>query len=195
MFLLLFFWIFWIVVTFWMDKNSEYRYNFAVLSLSIIILFPVTVKLGVLQFSGPSLLLLLISYLVASKLSFKKQLYVLFSIISLMTGYAGFLLLELYDPVLIIIDRRIILSIVAFIIAFIIYPSSIQLRLIFLILGTILGDLIFAIILTKWNIPYTIGAVDSLDFLTVTTALIFINHFITRIHSYTKLHKNKKALS
>ncbi|WP_062104795.1 YphA family membrane protein [Bacillus niameyensis] len=190
----LFMWCLWIYFTFMMNKNNNIRWKAAASILIIIIFVPVKMDVGPLTLSGPALFLLFACYYMAAKFTLKKQIYLLFSVIALMLGYTGFLLMELYDPIWVIIDRRIILSFVLFVVGYFIYPTSIRLRLLFILLGVIQGEIVFAIILSKWQISYIIGALESFDFLAIVTFSNIVQQFFASFQSHIKLQKGKKAL-
>lgn len=191
----LFMWCIWIYITFIMNKSNNIRWKVAAFILIIIIFVPVKMDVGPLTLTGPALLMLLSSYYMAAKFTFRKQVYLLFSIIALMLGYTGFLLMELYDPIWVIIDRRILLSFILFVFGYFVYPRSIHLRLLLIFLGVLQGEIIFAIILSKWQISYIIGALESFDFLAIVTLSNIVQHFFASFQSHIKFQKGKKALN
>lgn len=189
---LLFLWAAWIYATFIMDKKHPMRWSVATLSLILIILHPITIPIFAIQISGTGLFLLLISYFATSKLPIKQQLHLLFSVFTVMIGFAGFLLLEMFDPIWMFLDRKILISFMLFVFAYFVYPSSIYKRLLFVFLGTLQGDLIFALILTKWKMPYIIGSLEYLDILAITIMSLLTSNFLVMITRLPKLNKNKK---
>ncbi|MCJ7839449.1 hypothetical protein MUB24_00715 [Lederbergia sp. NSJ-179] len=191
---LLFVWILWIFATFLMDKQETYRWATALFALVLIICLPLRLSFNGLLMSGPCLIVLMICYLVAVKLPFKKQIFLLISFLSLILGYTGFQLLELYDPIMIIIDRKILLSFILFVVSYFIYPSSLLERILFICLGILQGDLLFAIILAKWNIPYLIGSLETFDVLSITIFTIMLSYLVSRAFTFVKITKNKKVL-
>ncbi|MCJ8006687.1 hypothetical protein ACFFF5_01790 [Lederbergia wuyishanensis] len=189
---LLILWATWIYSTFIMDKKSKNRWPLAMFTLLFIIIKPMTFRFYSLHITMPSLLILVICYFLASRLPMKKQLHLIFSVFTLMIGYTGFLLFEMYDPIWMFIDRVALISFLLFILSYFLYSSSVLMRVLLVCLGTLQGDIIFALYLSKWNMPYIIGSMGYLDIISITVfSIIFIN-FISNITAITRMKGNKK---
>ncbi|MBW8349097.1 hypothetical protein K0H71_06440 [Bacillus sp. IITD106] len=192
MIFLLIAWIIWIYATFFMNKHSRYRWIMAMFALLFIILKSITIRFYSLNISGASILMLGICYYAASRLPLKKQLHLLCTVFTLMVGYAGFLLFEMYDPILMFIDRVVLMSFVLFILSYFIYSSSVKLRILFICLGTIQGDIVFAAFLSKWDMPYLIGSMEYLDIISITVFSILFMNFISNLTAMMRIKGNKK---
>ncbi|MFC5463272.1 hypothetical protein [Lederbergia graminis] len=189
---LLFIWVLWIYSTFIMEKSKAFRLPIAAFALIMIIFHPVHFSVMSLQISGSSIILLLICYYLTSKFSWRQQLHLLFAVFALMVGYAGFLLLELYDPVMIFIDRKILLSFLLLFISYVIYPSSIIKRCIFVCLGSLQGDIVFAAILSRMDFPYIVGSLEYMDIIVIVSAAFICIETIMKLSKVPKINKMRK---
>lgn len=114
-----------------------------------------------------------------------------------MTGFTGSLLLELYDPVWIFIDRRLLLGFFVFLLVQFLYTRSIKSQMICTLAGTIQGEIVYSIILKKWGFPYTIGSWDYLDICAIFLLLIMlwalINSVLLNISLKNSVEKEKQG--
>lgn len=156
-------WGIWITATFILDKNESYRLPVAILSLVLIILYPNSFTLFTYHIGVASCLLLFSAYFLIYKGSLIKKIYLFFSVMIIMFGYAGFFLLELYDPVWVFFDRKLLLSGVLFILGWILYPASLLYRYSAIVIGSLQGEVFLSVFLSKWKMPYTIGSAEYLD--------------------------------
>ncbi|WP_126051059.1 YphA family membrane protein [Siminovitchia acidinfaciens] len=174
-------WGIWIIATFILDKRDPIRIYAALLSLLLIILQPISFTFYSLNVSASSFLLIFSAYLSIYRGSFFKKIYLFFSVMIIMLGYAGFFLLELYDPVWVILDRKILLSGGLFIISWALYPSSLLYRYSAVVIGSLQGEVFLSIFLSKWKMPYTIGSADYLDVFALTVSAICLTHAAERL--------------
>lgn len=174
-------WGSWIIATFILDKRNPFRMYASVLSLLLIILQSVSFTLFSLTISASSIPLILTAYLSIYQVSFFKKIYLFFSVMIIMFGYAGFFLFEMYDPVWVLLDRKILLSGGLVIISWVLYPSSLLFRCSALVIGSLHGEVFLSIFLSKWKMPYTIGSADYLDVFALTFSSIFLTHAAGKI--------------
>ncbi|GIN70051.1 hypothetical protein J14TS2_05260 [Bacillus sp. J14TS2] len=191
---LLFIWVIWIFATFLMDKQEVHRWTIAIFALVMIICLPIKLSLNGFMISGQSLVVLITCYLIMVKLSFKKQVVLLIAVVSLILGYTGARLFELFDPILMIVDRKILLSFILIVVSYIVYPFNFLERALFICLGVLQGDFLLAIILSKWEIPYVIGSLEILDILSITIFTMIISYIFSKILVLMRVNKNKKVL-
>lgn len=115
----------------------------------------------------------------------------------MMTGFTGSLLLELYDPVWIFIDRRLLLGFFVFLLVQFLYTRSIKSQIICTVVGTLQGEIVYSIILKKWEFPYTIGSWDYLDVCAIFLLLIMlwalINYVLSNISLKNSVEKEKQG--
>ncbi|GIN21043.1 YphA family membrane protein [Siminovitchia fordii] len=174
-------WGVWITATFILDKKEPLRLPAAMVSLMLIILHPKTLTISFFQIGASSFILMCSAYLLVYQGTWLKKIYLFFSVMIIMFGYVGFYLLELYDPVWVLVDRKFLLSIGLFCIGWILYPASIQYRCAAIVIGSLQGEVFLSIFLSKWKIPYTIGSNDYLDVFALTVSAFFTVHTAGKI--------------
>ncbi|CAM3974001.1 YphA family membrane protein [Lederbergia lenta] len=189
---LFFLWGIWIIATFIIDKQEVLRRPIALIVLLIIIVFPYAIPVFSITISGAVLLLLFINYYIASKLPILKRIYMILAVIALMVGYSGFQLFELYDPIWIFFDRKIILSFIFLSLSYFIYPSSLKWRFVFICLGTIHGEILFAVILSRWSMPYLIGSAAFFDIICLTFICLLSIHSVVKLVDLATLNNKRK---
>ena len=84
----------------------------------------------------------------------------------------------MYDPILILINKQALLVFGLFCFAYVLYPSSLISRMKLLILGTIQGEIIFSVILFRFNMPYPIGSKEYLDLLAFSVIAFFAGRVV-----------------
>ncbi|MGE8204344.1 YphA family membrane protein [Heyndrickxia sp. NPDC080065] len=188
-----FLWNVWIFSTFILNKQNKLRIWLAFYSLILLILFPYKVNLFTITFQIPSLVILTVSYYYLTTLSFLKKMYMIISIFIMMTGFSGFLLLELYDPVWVLVDRRILLGGLVFLISQLLLSRSIYSQIICSLLGTLQGEIIYSLILKKWGFPYIVGSSEYLDVCSVFLSLIIVWSFINHVSTIMSIKNSLKT--
>ncbi|GIN56491.1 hypothetical protein [Lederbergia ruris] len=191
---LLFVWIIWIFATFLMDKQEEHRWKIALFALVMIICLPLKISFNGFMMSGQGLIVLIACYMIMVKLSFKKQFILLISIFSLLLGYTGLRLFELYDPILMIVDRKILLAFLLIVVSYFVFPFNFLERVLLVCLGVLQGEFLLALILSKWRIPYLIGSLEVFDILSITIFTMMIGFIFSKIFVLMKVTKSKKVL-
>lgn len=175
---LFFLWGVWIVSTFMLKKEDPARLPLAVLSLLLLVFSSVSFSVKSITVNGAAMLLMTGSFMVISKWPFIKKAYFVFSALTVMLGYAGSHLLELYDPVWVLIDRKIILSCALYMVGWLLYPSSMFNRFFAIVVGSLLGEVFLGIFLSRWSMPYTVGSMEYLDIFGLTSALLFTSYVL-----------------
>lgn len=192
-----FLWSIWIIATFIVSKQNKWRNPVAFLSLCLLIIFPYQIKLWTISIQLPSLVILIISYFYLSSLSFLKKMYMVLAIFIIMIGFAGTMLLELYDPVWIFFDRRFLLGFLVFVLVQLLYSRSIPSQFVSTLIGTIQGEILYALILKKWGFPYVVGSTDYLDICAVFLSLMILwsllNFVISNMSIKNSLEKEKQG--
>lgn len=171
----------WVIATFMLDKTSPLRLVAAVWTLLMVIVYPVSVTIFTIEFTGPALLLVMTAFLLISRVPFRKKIYLFFSVMMIMFGYAGFFLLELYDPVWVLIDRKILLSSGLFALSWLLYPSSFLHRYTAIILGSLQGEVFLSLFLSKWDMPYVVGSPEYLDVFALAFLLLSISFVFSKL--------------
>ncbi|MFD1707124.1 hypothetical protein ACFSCZ_10310 [Siminovitchia sediminis] len=166
-------WGIWIISFFLLDKNNPFRYPAAILSLMAVILHSVSFTLFGFHFSAASILLLLSAYRFIVHESWFRKAYLLLCVLIITFGYAGFYLIELYDPVWVLIDRKVLLAAALIVTGWILLPGCLTCRYAAIVIGSLQGEVFLAIFLSKWKIPYIIGSMEYLDvYAVIVSALV-----------------------
>jgi hypothetical protein len=164
-------WTFWIVATFFMSKTANHRLKISIVSLVMIILLPI--QYTVLGFTVSSSALFLYLFLLAEvvKLKTKTGLYLFITSLIIMLAYVSFLLVELYDPVWVIFDRK---WMVGFILVYLclLLEGDNQLRYYSIFLGTLQGEWLYSIFLDKFSLSYPVGSYTYYDTVGITLILL-----------------------
>ena len=191
---LFFIWSVWIFATFLMNKNQAARWPIAAFALILLIVNHMKIPLPLfsISMSGPAAFLLIVGYFMMSKLPLKRKLYLVTSIFALMIGYAGIQLWFMYDPIWVLINQQVMVCICLFALAYFIYPSSLLSRVNFLVLGTLQGEIIFSVILSRWTMPYFIGSREYLDVLAMSVMALIAGHLFFTLSGYLKANNRKK---
>ncbi|MCR8846957.1 hypothetical protein NQ095_00950 [Rossellomorea sp. SC111] len=169
-----FLWGMWVYTTFLLRKSHPHRFRYSFLSLLLICVFPYGMMAGSVEISFPVIVLALICIVSIRILSLREKLYMLIAVLSMGMLYAGISLISIYDPVLMFIDRDIILSLSLVLVGILFYSHSslYRLRLIAVALSSVIGDFFLSIPLNKVGFYYSIGGPAYLDVLAVTIGLI-----------------------
>ncbi|MGE6362412.1 YphA family membrane protein [Bacillus paramycoides] len=182
-------WIGWIVVTFFMKKESI-RWKLSAAILLFIICSPLNVTIASFAVSVNALLLCFISFVGIAQYSIWKKLYTLLSALIIAMLYTSFHLLEVYDPIWIVVDRLFLLS-SALVYASVLLHRDRILRLCSLYIGMLQGELLVTLIFRKLNFPYDYGSLAFFDIVAVSTLFMAILFWIAKASVYMEQFKRK----
>ncbi len=182
-------WIGWIVVTFFMKKESI-RWKISTCILIFIICSPLNVTIASFTISVNALFLCIISFVGITLYSIWKKLYTLLSALIIAMLYTSFHLLEVYDPIWIVVDRLLLLS-GALVYASVLLHGDRILRLCSLYIGMLQGELLVTLIFRKLHFPYEYGSLAFLDVAAVSTLFMAILLWITKASVYMEQFKRK----
>ncbi len=182
-------WIGWIVVTFFM-KKEPIRWKIGACILIFIICSPLNVTIASFTVSVNALLLCIISFVGITLYSIWKKLYTLLSALIIAMLYTSFHLLEVYDPIWIVLDRLLLLSGALVYASILLYGDRI-LRLCTLYIGMLQGELLVTLIFHKLHFPYEYGSLAFFDVVAVSTLFMAILLWITKVSVYMEQFKRK----
>jgi len=190
-------WAIWITATFWMDKDRKERFPIAFCSLILMISFSYKIQLFHVEVQLPAVILLIIGYYYIAHFKYRKILYMLISIFIIMIGYAGLLLIELYDPVWIVINRTIMYSILFFMFAQLLASESMFIGITIVLMGTIHGEFLYAHILHKWDLQQTAGSYAYLDccaaFVLIECSWVLVSRAFSSLSMKDIVEKDKQG--
>jgi len=182
-------WIGWIIVTFFMKKDPI-RWKLGACILFFIICSPLHVTIASFVVSVNALLLCIISFIGITLYSVWKKLYSLLSALIIAMLYTSFHLLEIYDPIWIVVDRVFLLS-SALVYASVLLHGDRILRLCSLYVGMLQGELLVTFIFRKLNFPYDYGSLAFFDIVAISTLFMAILFFFAKASVYIERSKRK----
>lgn len=164
-------WVFWVYITFFMNKQNPYRTKLAAVILILIILSNVHVKFMSFEFYLSGLYMLLLSYIILSKKKLGSLLYAFICSFIVMIAYVAFNLFVIYDPVWVIFQKEWMMG-VCFCCLAIFLQTSLKERLLMIISGSMHGEILYAVYLSKFEFSYPIGTMAYLDVISLITILL-----------------------
>ncbi|MBM7701709.1 hypothetical protein [Metabacillus iocasae] len=175
-------WMGWIFTTFLMKKTKQ-RLLYTAIILCSIMLSVINVQLLDMEVNSAFLFLLIISYMSFSIVKAKKQVYYFIASFIGALAYASFCLFELYDPVWILIDKRVMVSALILYVIFMLVKTY-RMRIICSVISICQGDLFFSFVLRTLSFPYEIGAPSLLDIVAVTVLCISVWEGVLKATAY-----------
>ncbi len=164
-------WAFWIYLTFLLEKQNPYRMKLAAIVLIVLILSNFQFKVSVFEIQASGLFILGISYLFISQEKRTAIIYYFICAVIISIAYVTFHLFEIFDPIWIIFKKEWMMGIVLWYLA-ILLQKTLKGRLLILFAGAMQGEILYALILNKFQFPYLIGAYASLDVCSLTALLL-----------------------
>ncbi|WML25770.1 hypothetical protein [Neobacillus sp. OS1-33] len=164
-------WAFWIYLTFLLEKQNPYRIKLAASVLIVLILSNIQIKVSVFEIQASGLFILGISYLFISQEKRTAIIYYFICAVIISITYVTFHLFEIFDPIWIIFKKEWMMGIVLWYLA-ILLQKTLKGRLLILFAGAMQGEILYALILNKFQFPYLIGAYASLDVCSLTALLL-----------------------
>ncbi|MGF3103464.1 YphA family membrane protein [Rossellomorea sp. DUT-2] len=166
-------WGIWIFTTFMMSKAHPYRFHYSFICLVLICVFPYGLKVSSVEVAVPVIVLGLICIHYIRILSLKDKLYMLVAILAMGMLYAGIGLVAIYDPVLMFLDRDLIMAVSLAFLSILFYTSSSYiLRMIAIAGSSIVGEVFMSIPLKNIGFLYPIGGPVYLDVLAISTGIL-----------------------
>lgn len=164
-------WAFWIYLTFLLEKRNPYRMKLAAIVLIVLILSNFQFKVSVFEIQASGLFILGISYFFISQEKRTAIIYYFICTVIISIAYVTFHLFEIFDPIWIIFKKEWMMGIVLWYLA-ILLQKTLKGRLLILFAGAMQGEILYALILNKFQFPYLIGAYASLDVCSLTALLL-----------------------
>ncbi|WRP05088.1 hypothetical protein U9J35_14285 [Rossellomorea aquimaris] len=187
-------WGIWIYTTFMMNKAHPYRFRYSFISLALICVFPYGLEVGSVEVAVPVFVLGLICIHYLRILSLREKLYMLIVILAMGMLYAGIGLVAIYDPVLMFIDRNIIIALsLAFLSVLFYSSSSVKFRVLAIAGSSIVGEVFMSIPLKNVGFLYSIGGPAYLDVLAIATGILLAIKLLEEINQLfnIKVQTNK----
>jgi hypothetical protein len=155
-------WLVWIIATFFMKRNSIDRSKISFMVLILIILSPFQFSFFDFQLNTAAVTLYL--YLLKEVIQLKNKigLYLFITSFIIMLAYVSFLMLELYDPVWVIFDRKWMIGIILVYLCLLLEGNK-KLRYYTILIGTLQGEWLFSLILNRFSFSYPVGTYAFFD--------------------------------
>jgi hypothetical protein len=164
-------WIGWVWTTFFMNKNNPLRLKSAVILLAVILAAPYTVDVFIFEMHLSAVAIAFFIFLETRRKKTGSFLYLFLTSFIIMLAYTSFLMFELFDPIWVLFDRKIMLGAAGFYLAVLLHKER-QDRILALISGFLQGDLLFSAILWKFNFPYAAASMGFMDLLFISLGLL-----------------------
>jgi hypothetical protein len=164
-------WFLWIIATFFMKRNSKERLKISFVLLMLIILSPFQLSFFDFQLNTAAVFLYL--YLLVEVIQLKNKIgwYLFITSFIIMLAYVSFLMMELYDPVWVIFDRKWMIGIILVYLCLLLEDNK-KLRYYSLLLGTLQGEWIFSFILKRFTFDYPVGDYTFFDTIGLSILLL-----------------------
>ncbi|WP_020059615.1 YphA family membrane protein [Bacillus sp. 123MFChir2] len=184
-------WVSWIVTTFFWRKDTV-RLKLSAVILLFIICSQAVISFTSITISVNALLLAGISFIGIATYSVWKKVYTLLCALIIAMLYASFSLIELYDPIWIVVDRTWMLSSILVYTSVLLHRDRL-LRIWGLYVGALQGELFVAFILKTFNFPYQLGDLQFFNMIAVSTMFCSLLYGIGKIMAYTEQFKQKQV--
>jgi hypothetical protein len=165
-------WFFWVVATFFMNRESKERMKVSIHLLAVMILAQSKATVAAFNIHLSSLYLFIVVFIEIAKKKQGAKLYILLASFIVMLAYASFLLFELYDPVMVMFSRNLMVAGIVCFICVLLQAGKIE-RFYILIIGMLQGEFLFAMILNEIGFSYPIGGERFLDALSSASFSLF----------------------
>ncbi|CAM4062439.1 hypothetical protein [Mesobacillus thioparans] len=160
-------WIGWIWVTFIMDKNHRHRQKWALWLLAVIIAAPYKVDILFFELHMSAVPIAMFIFFETRRKKTGSFLYLFLTSFIIMLAYTSFLMFELFDPVWVLFDRNIMLGATGFYLAILLHKEKHD-RLLALLTGFLQGDIIFSVVLSRFNFPHAVASMGFMDLLFIS---------------------------
>ncbi|MBT2682046.1 hypothetical protein [Bacillus sp. ISL-37] len=164
-------WIGWIWTTFFMNKDNPLRLKWTAMLLAVILAAPFTVDVFIFELHLSAFAIAFFIFWETRRKKTGSFLYLFLTSFIIMLAYTSFLMFELFDPVWVLFDRKIMLGAAGFYLAVLLHKDGHD-RILALISGFSQGDILFSAILWKFNFPYAAASMVFMDILFISLGLL-----------------------
>ncbi|WLR56534.1 hypothetical protein LC048_06415 [Mesobacillus subterraneus] len=164
-------WIGWVWTTFFMNKDNPLRWKSTVMLLAVIFAAPFTMDVLIFEFHLSAFTIAFFMFIETRRKTTGSFFYLFLSSFIIMLAYTSFLMFELFDPVWVLFDRKIMLGAAGFYLAVLLHKDRHD-RILAMISGFLQGDILFSAILWKFNFPYAVASMGFMDILFISIGLL-----------------------
>jgi hypothetical protein len=176
-------WVFWVIATFFVKKESQIRTKVSACILFVIILSPYFVHLFGFEINLAFLFLYFFMLFQIIQEKRKVGLYIFFPSFVIMLAYGSFQLFELFDPVWVMFKREWMIAVMLLYLCVLLHSDN-KKRLYTLIIGIIQGELIYSMILKRAGFSFQTGTELFFDTLAASVFVLFILSIIETVIVY-----------
>lgn len=184
-------WMGWVITTFFLKKDG-FRLGVSIFLLLVVIGSQMKLPIFSVSISGSALLIMSVSCLGIAFYSLWMKMYTLLCALIIAMIYTIFHVIELYDPVWIVIDRTWMLSSILVYASVLLHRNRI-LRIWGLYVGMVQGELFLTFIYKAMNVSYDIGSFAFLNIAAVSTILFALLYSAVRVFPYSRPFKKKQV--
>lgn len=163
--------MYWVYLTFILNKQNPLRLKLSVAILILIILSNIHFMVSRFEINASGLFLLVLSYILISQEKQRTIIYFIICSFIVTIAFVTFHLFEIFDPIWIIFKKEWMMGI-CFGYLSILLQKTLRGRLLIVMCGTIHGEILYAIILNKFHFPYLIASSAYLDVCLLISALL-----------------------
>ncbi|PJN89992.1 YphA family membrane protein [Bacillus sp. mrc49] len=146
-------WIVWVIVMFFIPKTVPYRFDFLFHLLAVMLLAGYKLEISLLSMHVSGLYLFLILCVYIRKQSIFKIMELISGCLIVTLAYASFQLFSLLDPIWLIINPSYLLCLFLNYLILLLFKNW-KHRLFALLIGLIMGDIIYSVLLVYHSFPY-----------------------------------------
>ena len=190
-------WIGWIWATFFLKKQNLLRIKIAVWLMVIIVSASFKLNIGYYEVSFSAFIITMLLFIETRGKKTGAFLYLFISSFIIMLAYTSFMLFELFDPVWVFLDRKILIVAGSLYLILLLHKTT-NGRVVSLISGFLQGEILFAIILGKMKFPYLISSFAFLDILFLSLAVVLawsgLESVFVTVSSSSINHTDRKSV-
>jgi hypothetical protein len=181
-------WAGWIISTFMLEKKHYWRLRCSAAALIFIISFPYGISLSGFQTGVTAVLIFLSTMMFIKEFPLSEKLYLFLCSFIIAMSYSSFTLLSVYDPIILIVDKRIMTAAIILVLSILMYGGMkfSQKRIIAMLVGMITGEFLTGTVFMQTNLPYQIGShlfLDMLSILVVSGCCVHLVQSLTNTQS------------
>ena len=177
-------WVFWAIITFFWPKTQK-RTSHAVLLLTLLIVLPLSISFGQVQFHLAFILFSLFLSWHMKLYKMSRLLHVVFVSTTIAAAHGGFQMLLIFDPVIEYTDSRWMASCLVAIVAFFL-ARNLKGRLSIALIGLVQGEILTAMVLGRhMKMEQIIGDLYFFDIVAIVVFLFSVVWVIQQISIWT----------
>ncbi|WP_335869734.1 YphA family membrane protein [Bacillus sp. 2205SS5-2] len=189
-------WFIWIYATFLLNRQHPYRFVIALVTLIQVVVYPFQFQIGEMMIQGPFFVLGIFLFIWLARYEIYQKIYFLLTVWITGMFYASFLFIEVYDPIWIVLDRRLLFPLLLTISLLLLFKKEESRWAVALMGGGMLGEMLVFTTFRSVGLPYKVGGSAFLDVLFLTMLFTSISFHLSasmiRLQMKIPLKKEKQ---